>query len=170
MRALLRLMPRRGPRRSARWFLQSLRAGWSTDDYPPVAGAPVERLLDFFVWRRGGKWAGVLEAAASGRAGSARQARRRRRIAIRTGDGGGFRQQAFGTAHMASGRDFTLVYDATLGAGLTRAELGDVFCDVRPGRGGCNVCVDARLYGKAGGARALEGDFDVALARVPCCL
>ena len=50
---------------------------------------------------------------------------------------------------MASGRDFTLVYDATLREGCSRDEVGDVFCDVRPGRGGCGVCVDARLYGRA---------------------
>ena len=138
-------------RRSARWYLQPLRAGWSADDYPPVAGAPEERLLDFFVWRRGGGWAGRLEAAASGRAGSARQARARQQAAGRA-DGsiqGSFWLQQFPGARMASGRDFVLVFQATVLAGCSRELVGDVFCDVRPGRSGGWVLADARLYGRA---------------------
>ena len=61
-------------------------------------------------------------------------------------------QQYFPGAHMASGRDFVLVYEAV--RCCDRDECGDFFCEVRPGhdRGGYGLFLDARLYGRADAA------------------
>ena len=96
------------------------------------------------------------------RAGSARQARARARAAGKAN--GAVRcsiwQQYFPGAHMASGRDFVLVYEAV--RCCDRDECGDFFCEVRPGhdRGGCGLFLDVRLYGRAGAAVPADPDAE----------
>ena len=124
VRNLLRAL---GTVSAARWHLTSLRAGWGDGMLPWVEGAPEERLLDFFVFRRVAAIEEVERSAA--RASSARQSRRRKKAAERAAVGN-FDELLAASHKTASGRCFHTIYANV--AGLDRAE-GDYLVDVRPG-------------------------------------